>query len=250
MIHKEIYAIWLREIKKALSDKWELLIAIGWPLFIIFAIGFGIDSFINFENMGVSYTEIFGPGFIAILATGGAMSIGNSLIEDKKGFIKELLVAPISRFSIFIGKVLGEMTINFAATLIIIIFFLIFIKSFNIISILWALFFIFLIAFGFYGFGIILSSLFKKTKSYQIISGLISAFIIFLSGAFFPVKNLPPVFKFIFIINPLTYGVDALRTVLVDFGEFGLVTDTIVLLIFGTLTLILGSYFFRRSLKN
>jgi len=250
MIYKEIYTIWLREIKKALSDKWELIIGIGWPLFLIFVIGIGIDSFVDLKNFGVSYTELLGPGVIAILAMSGAMYIGNSIIEDKKGFIKELLVAPISRYSIFIGKVVGEMTINFSATLIIIIFFLAFIKALNIISLLWALIFMFLLAFGFYGFGIVLSSLFKKTKSYEIITGLIMAFMIFLSGAFFPITNLPSLLRFFVNINPLTYGVDGLRNVLIGFGEFSLAFDLSFLVIFGFIMLVLGSYLFRMSVEK
>lgn len=108
----------------------------------------------------------------------------------------------------------------------------------------------FLIAFGFYGFGIVLSSLFKKAKSYQIITGLTTAFIIFLSGAFFPTENLPKFLKIAFTINPLTYGVDGLRNVLINFGEFPLMFDISVLAVFGILMLILGSYFFKKSLEQ
>ncbi len=250
MIHKDIHTIWWREIKKGMVDKWQLIISIGWPLFLIFAIGIGIDSFIDIKNLEISYTELLGPGIIAVLAMAGSMSIGNSIIEDKKGFIKKLLVAPISRSAIFIGKVLGEMTINFAMTLIVVIIFLILIKSLSIISILLALLFMVLIAFGFYGFGIVLSSLFKRAKSYQIITGLIVAFMIFLSGAFFPIENLPLLFRIFVLINPLTYGVDGLRNALVNFGEFSLIFDLIFLLIFGVLMLILGSYSFKKSIEK
>lgn len=250
MIHKEIYTIWLREIKKALVDKWQIIISIGWPLFLIFALGIGIDSFIDVSDLGVSYTELLGPGIIAILAMAGSMSIGNSLIEDNKGFIKELLVAPISRSSIFIGKVLGEMTINLGTTLIAIIIFLFFVQLLNITSILLSLLFMILIAFGFYGFGIVLSSLFKKTKSYQMITGLLVAVMIFLSGAFFPTEKLPFTLKIFVLINPLTYGVDSLRNILVGFGEFGLIRDLLVLITFAIVMLVLGSYLFKRSLEK
>lgn len=250
MIYKEVYTIWLREIKKALADKWQLIISIGWPLFLIFVLGIGIDSFIDTSNMEVSYTELLGPGIIVIFVMGGSMSIGNSIIEDKKGFIKELLVAPISRSSIFIGKVLGEMTINLGTTLIAIIIFLYFIKLLTLNSALMSLLFIILIAFGFYGFGIVLSSLFKKNKSYQIISGLLVAAMVFLSGAFFPIENLPFIFKIFVLINPLTYGVDGLRTILVGFGEFGLFIDFFVLSGFAIIMLILGSCLFKKSLEK
>ena len=250
MIHKEIYTIWLREVKKALVDKWQLIISIGWPLFLIFALGIGIDSFVDVSKLGVSYTELLGPGIIAIFAMAGSMSIGNNLIEDNKGFIKELLVAPISRSSIFIGKVLGEMTINLGTTLIAIIIFLYFVQLLSVTSILLSLLFMILIAFGFYGFGIVLSSLFKKTKSYQIITDLLVAVMIFLSGAFFPTENLPFALKIFVFVNPLTYGVDGLRTILVGFGEFGLFIDALVLIAFAIVMLISGSYLFNKSLEK
>ncbi|SRR3989344_1032294 len=250
MIHKEIYTIWLREVKKALVDKWQLIISIGWPLFLIFALGIGIDSFVDVSKLGVSYTELLGPGIIAIFAMAGSMSIGNNLIEDNKGFIKELLVAPISRSSIFIGKVLGEMTINLGTTLIAIIIFLYFVQLLSVTSILLSLLFMILIAFGFYGFGIVLSSLFKKTKSYQIITDLLVAVMIFLSGAFFPTENLPFALKIFVFVNPLTYGVDGLRTILVGFGEFGLFIDALVLIAFAIVMLISGSYLFKKSLEK
>ena len=212
--------------------------------------GIGIDSFVDVSKLGVSYTELLGPGIIAIFAMAGSMSIGNNLIEDNKGFIKELLVAPISRSSIFIGKVLGEMTINLGTTLIAIIIFLYFVQLLSVTSILLSLLFMILIAFGFYGFGIVLSSLFKKTKSYQIITDLLVAVMIFLSGAFFPTENLPFALKIFVFVNPLTYGVDGLRTILVGFGEFGLFIDALVLIAFAIVMLISGSYLFKKSLEK
>ncbi|MBU0466703.1 MAG: ABC transporter permease [Nanoarchaeota archaeon] len=247
---KGIQTIWLRSIRKALADKWNLLIGVGWLLFLIFILGFGIDSFVNLDDLGVSYTELLGPGIIALMVMGGALSIGNQLIEDKGGFIKELLVSPISRPSIFLGMIFGEMTINLTVTLVAIIFFLLFIKALSLVSLLLAIVLMLLIAFGFYGFGIVLSSFFKKAKSYQMINGIVMGAVMFLSGSFYPIGNLPLWFKWIVKVNPLTYGVDGLRAVLVGFSEFGLLVDVAVLAGFGVAMLALGSYLFSRGLKK
>lgn len=247
---REIHTIWLREIKIALADKWAIAIGIGWPLFLIFIIGIGVDSFVDLKELGVSYTELLGPGVIAILSMGGAMGIGNSIIEDRKGFVKELLVSPISRSSIFIGKILGEMTINLLMALIVVILFLAFTKELTFISLIWTLGFMLLLAFGFYGFGIVLSSLFKKSKSYQIITGLVMTAMIFLSGTFFPINNLPDILRFFVNLNPLTYGVDGLRNILIGFSEFNLIFDLLVLIVFGVIMVILGSYLFKKSVEK
>jgi|SRR3989344_6129395 len=246
----EIYAIWLREIRKSLANKWEIFISILWPLFLIFVVGIGLDSFIDSGQIGVNYTELLGPGVIAILAMSSAMSIGNSIIDDRRGFIKELLVAPISRISIFLGKILGEATFDFSINLIVAFFFLLFINALNLVSMLWVLFFMLLIAFGFYGFGIVLSFLFKRARGYQVIRELIMTFIVFLSGAFFPLKNLPLIVKIFTFINPLTYGVDGLRNVLIGYSEFSLILNIISLLVFGIIMMILGSYLFQKSISN
>jgi ABC-2 type transport system permease protein len=248
MIHKEIYAIWLREVKKFLTDKWHLLFSIAWPIFLIFVIGVGIDSFVDVESLGMSYKNFLGPGVIALFSMSGAMTIGNSIIEDKKGYIKELLVSPISRFSIFVGKVLGEMTLNFALTLIVVVFFLIWIESLTFVAVAWAFLFMVLIAFGFYGLGLVLSFLFNKAKSYNLIAGVLITIIIFFSGAFFPIKGLPAWMKAISYINPLTYGVDGLREVMAGSSKFGLMTNLIFLVIFSIVMIFLGSYSFKKAI--
>ena len=249
MIQREIYAIWLREVKKALSDKWSLVVSVILPLVIIFVIGIGIDSFVNLKNLGINYTDFLGPGVIAIMSMGGALSIGHSIIEDKKGFIKEMLVAPISRASIFIGKILGEITVYFVLTLIVVLIFLTFIKSLSLVAVLWTLLFMVLIAFGFYGLGIVLSFLFSKSKTYNVINGLIMSYLIFLSGAFFPVKGLPMFLKIISLVNPLTYGVDALRNIITGYGEFNLFFNLLFLIIFGVLMVAIGSFAFKRTIE-
>jgi ABC-2 type transport system permease protein len=246
----DIYTIWFRQVKKALKDKWQIAIGITWILLLIFIIGYGIDSFINLDNYDISYTEIFGSGMIAMIALQGALTIGNDLIEDKKGFIKELLVSPISRVSIFVGLIFGNMTMHLLTSTIIIVIFLAIVASIKISAILLSLLIIFLIAFGFYGFGIVFASLFKSSKSLQMVSSILIGLVVLLSGAFYPIDNLPGWIKILVSLNPLTYGVDALRYVMIGFSEYSLAHSLTVLVTFGFAMLLLGSYLFKKTLDK
>lgn len=247
MIADEIYAIWLREVKKLLADKLALAVGIVLPFLVIIIIGAGVDSFVKLEISGLNYTSFLGPGIIALWAMSGALGIGNSFIEDKQGFIKELLVAPVSRASILLGKVLSEMSFTLGITLIATFFFLHYIGTLSLITTAKAALIMILIALGFYGFGLIMGLIFKKAKSYQLFSGLIITAIIFLSGIFFPAQNLPIWMKTAFVVNPLTYGVDALRQVMTGYSEFGLFYDLIVLAVFGLVMVTAGTYLFSKT---
>ena len=129
-----------------------------------------------------------------------------------------------------------------------VVFFLIWIRSLTFVAVAWAFLFMILIAFGFYGLGLILSFLFNKAKSYNLIAGVFITVIIFFSGAFFPVKGLPVWMKAISFINPLTYGVDGLREVMAGSSKFGIMPNLIFLIIFGIIMTLLGSYSFKRAI--
>lgn len=247
MIAGEVYAIWLREMKKLLADKLALAVGTVLPFLVIIIIGSGVDSFVKLEISGLNYTSFLGPGILALWAMSGALGIGNSFIEDKQGFIKELLVAPVSRASILMGKVLSEMSFTLGLMLIATIFFLHYIGAFSFGTIAKAALIMILIAFGFYGFGLIMGLILKKAKTYQLFSGLIITAIIFLSGIFFPAQNLPAWMKAAFIVNPLTYGVDALRQVMTGYAEFSLLFDVVILAIFGFIMVTVGTYLFSRT---
>lgn len=246
MKFSEIHAIWRREVKKELADRASLLMGVLFPLFMIFVLGIGFDSFVKLKGIDTSYTAFLGPGIIAIMAMGGAAHVGQSMIKDKESYLKELLVAPISRTSIFIGKILGTMVIRFVMLLIIVLIFLEIIDALSFSSIIWALIFMFLIEFVFYGFNLGLGFFFKRAGTYQQFIGLVNVAIIFLSGAFFPIQNLPTAMKVFVYINPLTYGVDGLRGQLTGVHQFPLAVNVLVLVFAGIVMTGLGAFIFRK----
>jgi ABC-2 type transport system permease protein len=238
----EIYAIWLREMRKALADKGLIVVGLAIPLFLIFAIGAGIDSFVE-----MSYTSFLAPGIIALWVMSTALSSGNSLIEDKHGMLKLLLLAPISRLSIFIGKMLAEILTNFATMLIIVIVFLIASGTLSAVAVGKTAMFMLLLAFSFYGIGLAAASMFSRAKSYQMAFGVLTTAAIIMSGIFFPIQQLPQAMKWFALANPLSYGADGLRGSVTGTSEFGLMLDAAILLSVSVSMVLLGSYAFARS---
>src|SRR3989338_7570609 len=245
----EIHTLWRRELKKAFADKATLLVSAVWPLLLIFLLGIGFDSFVELKGIGISYTEFMGPGIIALMAMGGAVYVGNEMIKDKEGFIKELLVAPISRVSIFVGKILGAMTLSFSIMTIVVVAFLEAIGKLSLASVLWALLFMFLIAFIFYSLSMALAFPFRRSSTYQQIASIIWFAVSFLSGAFFPIKSLPIWMKAVAYANPLTYGIDGLRGQMVGEAAFPVATNLLVLVAFAVFSTILGAALYRKSIS-
>lgn len=245
----EINAIMVRSYKLFLADKSTLVASLIWPLLLIFVIGLGFDSFVNFENIGMSYTEFLGPGIIAYFAMASAMVVGNTFISDRDTVIKELLVAPISRYSIFVGLILGSLVLTVGLMIIISIIFLELIDLLTLSSVFGGVLFMILISFVFYGGSLIISFFAKKVVVYQQFVAFLAWFVVLSSGMLFPITNLPAWLKIISMINPLTYGVDGLRGVMIGVSEYSILTSVVVLLGWGFMMTIIGAWFFRRSVE-
>ncbi len=175
-----------------------------------------------------------------------AMFSGIEIIWDKQfGFLKETLAAPVSRFNIMLGRTLGGATV---ATLQgIIVFFISLLVGFrpnNWYMIFFSLVFMFLIAIVFTAVGTAIASKLEDMHGFQLIMNFLIMPTFFLSGAIFPLTDLPPLINKIIIINPLSYGVDGLRLTLAGVSLFGFWLDLLVLLGLAVITLIIGSYFF------
>ncbi|MBI2664689.1 ABC transporter permease [Candidatus Woesearchaeota archaeon] len=247
MRFSEIHTLWRRVIKLSLADKASILLSLVWPLFLIFILGMGFDSFVEFKSVETSYTAFLGPGIIIMMVFAGSAAVGNLIIKDKEGFIRELLVAPISRASIFVGTVLGTMTISFIVMIMVAMVFLEYIGALSVQNLLWTLLFMFLAAFVSYGGSVVISFLFRKPGAYQQFVALFSFVIVFLSGAFFPLKDLPVWMKSLAYANPITYAVDGLRGQLIGIAQFSLAADIFALIGFAVLFTVLGALFFRKS---
>ncbi len=248
----EIATIWRRELQKFWADPGLIITSIAVPLMGVTILGFGLNKFIQIPELGVNYLDFFGPGAIAVLSIGAAMFVGFSIIRDKQGYVKELLVVPISRYSILIGKILSEITtqiITLITSVVIIIFFFMQTDR-GVMGIIWTVVFMFLIVFGFSGFGIVISSIFKHAKSYNQIMVIIIIPVSFLSGAFFPIDGLPGILKQAAYLNPLTYGVDSIRWALIGVSNLPITLNILILVIFTIAMMVLGAFLFEKGFRK
>ncbi|MBW7959950.1 ABC transporter permease [Patescibacteria group bacterium] len=244
---RTIYVLWLRQIKRYLRSKSRIVGSLGQPLLFMLALGFGFGPIFQKAGAG-NYIEFLAPGIIAqgILFT--AMFSGTEIIWDRQfGFLKETLVAPVSRMEIMIGRTIGGATIaTLQGAIIFILSLLVGFKPSDISSVLSSFFVVFLIAILFTATGTAIASTLDDFQGFQLIMNFLIMPMFFLSGALFPLNNLPPFIINISKINPLTYGVDGLRATLTGSSHFGLKTDILILSIITSIVLAVGSYLFSK----
>jgi len=212
---RALYTLWLREIKRFIRDRARVITSFVQPLLwlVIFAGGFGARLTIP----GINYQQYLFPGIIGQTLLFTAMFMGISVIWDKEfGFMKEILVAPVSRFTIFIGKMFGDTSAALLQGVIVFVFGFILGIPFDPITLLAALPIMLLITFGLVSVGLIIASFIGSLENFGAIQTFINLPLFFLSGALFPVSGAgtPEWLHVASSFNPLTYGIDALRTVI------------------------------------
>lgn len=226
-----IYILWLRQLKHYWRSKARLVGSLGQPLLFLIAFGFGFGPMYSRASGGANYMDFLAPGIISMSILFTAVFSGLEVIWDRKfGFLKETLVAPISRTEIMFGKTLGGATIAMVQGLVVFcLTYLLGFRAGSLAGFCLGLVFMFLIALLFTGMGLTIASKMKDMQGFQVIMNFLIMPIFFLSGALFPVDNLPPAIYFISRIDPLTYGVDGLRGALIGGSIFGVYYDLLVI---------------------
>lgn len=216
------------------------------PFFFLLFFGFGFST-IRLEA-GLNYIDFLTPGIITMSIVFSSIFSGVSVIWDKQfGFLKEVLVAPVSRLTIVIGQTLGGSTIALIQGLIVLGISILLGVQVSIFGLLPAFLFMILIAFFSVNIGLIIASRLEDFEGFQLIMNLFIMPLIFLSGAFFPIENVPNWMKIIMLINPLTYAVDGLRGWLIGTSSLTIYLDFIVLIILSTSLMLIGAYAFSRT---
>jgi len=247
----------MRELKRFVRDRTRLVSSVITPILWLVIFGEGLGFAVSFT--GISYTQFILPGIIAQTLLFTSIFLGISVIWDRQfGFMKEILVAPIGRISIFIGKMLGIGTAAIFQGIIVIVFGIIIGVPLTVSAIGLALPVMIIVTIGLTCIGLIIASLMTSLESFGTIvtfvnlpmfflsGALFHLPMFFLSGALFPVTSLPYWIKWAFYINPLTYGVDALRTVLISgwHSLLPLYLDILIIVVFDILAVIIGTYLF------
>jgi ABC-2 type transport system permease protein len=242
-----VYILWKRELIRYFRSRARLVGSLGQPLLFLVALGFGLGPVFQKAGQG-NYFQFLGPGVVCmgILFTG--VFAGIQVIWDRQfGFLKETLVAPISRFEIMLGKTLGGATVAFIqGVFVLILSMIIGFKVQHVLLIPIALVAMFLTAIFFTALGISIASILEDMQGFQLIMNFVVQPTFFLSGALFPLTGVVSFLSIIAYFNPLAYGVDAVRGSLTGVTHFGLGTDFTVLVIISSVVLAIGSYLFSR----
>jgi ABC-2 type transport system permease protein len=242
-----IYTLWLREIKKYFRSKSRIIGSLGQPILFLVALGFGLGPVFQKAGEG-NYIQFLVPGIISMSILFLAIFSGVSVIWDRQfGFLKETLVAPVPRWQIMLGRTLGGATV--AVMQGIIVFLISFLAGFKLadFSVLPVTFvFMALVALIFTALGTAIASILEDMHGFQLIMNFLVMPIFFLSGALFPLENLPKVLNVIVRIDPLSYGVDGIRATLDGASQFGLMTDFWILMLVVVFLVSIGSYLFSK----
>ncbi len=242
-----IYTLWLRQLKRYVRSKSRIIGSLGQPVLFLLALGFGFGPIFAKAGQG-NYIQFLAPGVIAMSILFTAVFSGIEIIWDRQfGFLKETLVAPVSRFEIMLGRTLGGATVAVIQGFIVLLISLIVgfrISNWSLIPL--AFVFMFLIALLFTALGTAISSVLQDMQGFQLIMNFLVMPLFFLSGSLFPPSGLPGVLTTIVRLNPLAYGVDGLRGTLGQVAHFGLATDFWVLSICVLVLIGVGSYLFSK----
>ncbi len=242
-----IYVMWLRQLKRYWRSKARMIGSLGQPLLFLLALGFGFGPI--FEKAGGgNYIDFLAPGIIAMSILFTAMFSGIEIIWDRQfGFLKETLVAPVSRTEIMLGRTLGGATVSFIqGVVVLLICFLIGFRLTSWVYVPFALVFMFLISLLFTALGTAIASRLQDMQAFPLIMNFLIMPIFFLSGALFPLTGLPRALEIVTRFNPLSYGVDGLRGTLTGISHLGLFHDTLVMMVVTIIILWIGTLMFSK----
>jgi ABC-2 type transport system permease protein len=248
-----IYVIVARELKKFVREKSRLFSAIARPLLWLFIVGAGISRLVP-RDTGVPYTQFIFPGIIGMTILFSSIFSSISIIWDKEfGFMKEILVAPVSRFSIVIGKALSGTIVSTLQAIIILALFPFVGLKLGVLQILSVIVVCISISFCISAFGIVLATFYDSYESFSVIMNFIIMPMFFLSGAMYPVRLLPNILQIAARLNPLTYGIDAIKHAIFPHEtgpmgpDFSLMADAAIIFLLSITFVLIAARLFERK---
>jgi ABC-2 type transport system permease protein len=242
-----VYILWLREVKKYLRSRTQMIASLGSPLMYLGVLGFGLGPVFRRAGEG-DYLQFMAPGVVGMTVLFTSMFSGIALLWDRQfGFLKETLVAPVPRIWIMVGRTLGGATVaTLQGMLIFAVSLIAGFRPAGLASLPAALLVMILTAVVFSALGTALGSTLKDMQGFQLIMNFMVMPIFFLSGALYPLANLPKVLAALTRIDPLTYGVDGMRGALTGVTHFGVGLDVLSLVGIAALLLCAGAWRFSK----
>jgi ABC-2 type transport system permease protein len=209
---RAIKVVWLRELIRFKSDRMRIVTSLIQPLLFLFVLGSGLQQLSSASTGGVDLKTFIYPGILCIAVMFTAMFSAASIVWDREfGFLREMMVAPVRRSSIVIGKCLGGATVaSFQGVILIALAGFVHVP-YDPLLILGIFVLQVILAFSITAFGVMIAARIKQMQSFMGVMQMIITPMFFISGVFFPVANLPGWLNFLNRIDPLTYAVDPMR---------------------------------------
>ncbi|MEN6610972.1 MAG: ABC transporter permease [Methanoregulaceae archaeon] len=243
-----IYTIWLRSMIRYLRSKSRIIGSVAMPLFLLLFLGFGLNSIVNIQSLGQNYSTFLMPGMVAMSVLFTSVFAGIQIIWDKQfGFLKETLVAPVTRLEIMLGQTAGGATTAvFQGIILMVLAVLLGLKVAGLSGFLIAFAFMVVIGIAFTAFGIAIASRMEDMTGFQLIMNFLIFPLFGLSGALFPLTSLPGWFSSITLLDPLTYGVEGIRYGLTGTSQISPLLCGAVIGGFAAAMVLIGAYLFRK----
>jgi len=239
------YALWYREIKVFTREKSRIVSSLFTPLLWIVVFGGGLGSAVSLA--GVNYQVFIFPGIIAMTILFSSVFFGLYIVWDKKiDFFKEVLVAPLSRTTIFAGKMVGGTIDALLQGCAMLVLGLVLGINYTILRVLFSFVFMFVLASALVSLGLIIGSNMESVEGFQLIISFLVFPMFFFSGALFPLKNLPSYLLIFTMLDPVTYAVDGLRGLLLGSSQLPIALNLGVLAAFAIIMIGIGTWSFKR----
>jgi ABC-2 type transport system permease protein len=244
---RAIYILWLRELKRYSRSRSQIVGSLAQPLLYLLALGFGLGPVFRQAGQG-SYLQFVAPGVVGMSVLFSSIFSGIGLLWDRQfGFLKETLVAPVPRLHIMIGRTLGGATVSvIQGTIVLVACVVAGFRPTHVSTLPMAYGFMVLICIVFAALGTAIGSTLQNMQGFQLIMGFLVMPIFFLSGALFPLNNLPIGLAVVTRLDPLTYGIDGLRGAFIGAAHFSPAADAVILAGVAVAFLVLGAYRFSK----
>jgi ABC-2 type transport system permease protein len=243
-----VYTIWLRSMKRYVRSKSRIVGSIAMPLFLLVFLGFGLNSVVSATSLGQQYVMFLVPGMVAMSVLFTSVFSGIQIIWDKQfGFLKETLIAPVSRLEIMFGQTVGGATTAVIQGIILMVLAVLMgLRIENPAGFFIALGFMILVGISFTAFGIAIASRMEDMTGFQLIMNFVVFPLFGLSGALFPISSLPGWLEPVTLLDPLTYGVEGIRYGLTGASQINPLISAAVIAGFAAAMTIFGAYLFRK----
>jgi ABC-2 type transport system permease protein len=211
---RAIKIVWRRELIRYFKDRLRMMTTLVQPLLFLFVLGSGLQRLSSAGTHGVDLKTFIYPGILCIAVLFTAMFSAASIVWDREfGFLREMMVAPVRRSSIVIGKCLGGATVAGFQGVIVICLAGVVHVPYNVVMILEIFVLQLLLAFTITAFGVMIAVRIKQMQSFMGVMQMVVTPMFFISGALFPASGLPGWLTVLNRIDPLTYAVDPMRRI-------------------------------------